>query len=69
MILYGKVVIFLVSLIIWFGLIGPWCISIDETLINIGYTIITIILAYPSVKTGIKISKEIYNEIQKISNL
>ena len=66
--LYGKVVISLSCLLVWFGVIGPWCISIDETLIVTGYSVITIILAYPSVIAGIKITKEIYSELQKFIN-
>ena len=63
--LYYKVISLIIALVIWFGFVGPYCVSSKANELVIGWYAVTIILAPVFVKTVYNIIK---NFIERISN-
>ena len=63
--LYYKVTALIVALIVWIGVVGPYCVSSTTDELVIGWFAVTIILAPLVIKLGISIAK---NFIERVSN-
>jgi len=63
--LYYKISALLVALVMWFGFIGPYCVSSKSNELVLGWYGVTILLFPVVIATGIKMFKSF---IERLSN-
>ena len=63
--LYYKISTLLVALVMWFGFIGPYCVSSKSNELVLGWYGVTILLFPVVIATGIKMFKSF---IERLSN-